>query len=130
MTKIYENKHKKMIQNINYNFKETNFLVIWISGIWRNKILTNNIVDFNPDKIIIPKDCSEHIFILKAAIIYKPLGAFKGVHSNNGHYTCWTRQKNGWLKISDNICYFHKKFEDYMKNVYVLLLEKMVEEKM
>ena len=82
--------------------------MFWISGIWK-KNLTNKIVDFNPDNIIIPNDCLEHKFILKAAIIYKPLGVFEGFHSNNGHYTCWTRYEYGWLEISENICVYHKR---------------------
>ena len=112
-------------QKIEYDFKESSFLVLRICGIWKNKILSNLIHDFCPDNIFIPGDKSEYRFNLKAAIVYTPLGVHNGMHMNSGHYVCWKKEQNGWMEISDSTGTIHQKFLNSLDNVYLLFFEKL-----
>ena len=51
--------------------------------------------------------------------------AHEGPDLTSGHYGNYIRQENGWLKISDANAIPQKRFIKNMKNLYVLLLEKV-----
>ena len=42
----------------------------------------------------------------------------------HGHYVCWKRTLNGWLRISDSNYAFYPNLIQNLKNIYLLLLLK------
>lgn len=84
------------------------------------------IANFNPDKVVIPG--IKETFILKSAILHEELEIRNSNLNNNthfGHYTTLIRDKakKKWYEISDTN-WNSVKFNKYLEDVFVLLLEK------
>jgi len=87
-----------------------------------DRFLDLKVTDFNENSIIIPGDIKNNIFVIKAAIIFRPKDIC--ITASGGHYVCLRRAGQGWLEISDTTSTYKINFVPNLKNIYLLLLEK------
>jgi len=115
------------VQHTQYDFS-TNTCVILKFNITtnENQLLIISVKDFNENSVTIPGDKHNNVFVVKAAIFFKP---FSSQNTDMGaHYVCWRRvlHGDGWLEISDLNCTYHKNFLKNLNGVYLLFLEKKI----
>jgi len=116
-------KHDKTVLYTTYDFS-LNSCLIWKLKITGNdnKFLDLEVSDFNENSIQIPGDLKNNRFVIKAAIIFRPVDVNNT--DSGGHYVCLRRAGHGWLEISDTTSSYKKYFVPNLKNVYLLFLEK------
>ena len=112
--KCCNNCHRKYQTKYNeYNFTENNYLILYISNIYNGNLLSTNIINFDPDFVLIPGNNT--MFFVKSAICYIP---------ELKHYVIFVRKNEYWLNISDSTMHTENLFVKFLKNVYIILLEK------
>jgi ubiquitin C-terminal hydrolase len=83
----------------------------------QNAVLINaKLTRYNIDQIRIP-NLNNYTYKIQAAIMYNGDG-------RQGHYVCWKRTTNGWLRISDSNYAFYPNLIQNLKNIYLLFLVK------
>ncbi len=111
-----------------YIYPETKYIIVNVlssahngRNAFRNEIDINN---FDPDRVEIPNlpNCT---FWLKSAICY--ISGDGNNYSKAGHYIicCRSLCNTGWMNISDDVGSFHSNFMKNLKNVVIMLLEKI-----
>jgi len=99
-----------------------NFLLLRINNFYYDRItqrpiqLNAKLTNYNIDRIIIPNN-RNITYKINSAIMYSGNG-------DAGHYVCWKRSNNCWLKISDYTVTVYPNLIQNLKNVYLLFLEK------
>ena len=104
-----------------YDFALNKFLILRIQSETNTFRSNMEILNFDPLKVVIPN--SNNLFRVKSAIIHK--SNCVGIAGQGGHYTYWKQFWEGWIEISDSVVNFHEKFVENLKDVYVLILEKL-----
>lgn len=116
-------KHDKTVLYTTYDFSLNNCLILKLKITGNdNRFLDLKVTDFNENSIIIPGDIKNNIFVIKAAIIFRPEDVCNT--DSGGHYVCLRRAGQGWLEISDTTSTYKNNFVPNLKNVYLLFLEK------
>jgi len=114
-----------LIQNTELDFSSNSCVVLKFNIIKNLRELTTILIkDFDENYIVIPGDKKNNVFIVKAAIVFKPF--FEKNAIIGGHYVCWRRglSGEGWLEISDTTSIHHKTFLASLKGIYLMFLEK------
>ena len=99
------------------------FLIIKINNTLSNVFLKTKIKEFDPDRFYLPLNNAHCFYQLKAAVVFEPNDEENCF--NGGHYICWQRISNGWVKISDTNGIFYSNFLQGLIGVYILIFEKI-----
>lgn len=94
--------HKEIQLNLSYDFKNNSCVVLkFKSSEFNGKVLNLNINDFDENHVIIPGDMNKNIFVVKAAIKFRPFNLNNA--DEGGHFVCSKKVGAGWLEVSDTI---------------------------
>lgn len=121
-------RNKELLLDTQYDFSMNNCVILKfnlvVDGSNGNKCHTISVKNFNENHVLIPGDKKNTVFIVKAAIIFRP--ACQDKLDIGAHYVCWRRTLygEGWLEISDSRSDYHKEFIHNLNHVYLLFLEK------
>lgn len=108
----------------------TQYLILKLSSNMNNndgsiRRINCKIKNFDPDRVKIENLNTNDHFVVKSAIFHYTLNA--NDDGRAGHYIIWIRSKcnSGWIRISDSSGKFFQNLVNDLKDVVILILEKI-----